>query len=148
MMPEKVASRPESVRKLPPAGAAEQSFLSRAGSAVEGIRRGMLGNCWSTQPYSMRHRPRRPTPDIWGRLPIVKLARMRPVRNKGSAPTIPTLLGLAVATISYDLLDLRSVGNTHFPQRPVIEFPQGGDSLFDLTLKLLAAIAVPSDDAV
>jgi hypothetical protein len=40
------------------------------------------------------------------------------------------------------------MGNTHVPQRPVIEFPQGGDSLFDLALKLLAAIAVPSDDAV
>jgi hypothetical protein len=70
------------------------------------------------------------------------------VRNKGSAPTIPTLLGLAVGTISYDLLDLRSVANTHVPQRPVIEFRQGGDSLLDLTLKLLAVIAVPSDDAV
>src|SRR5882762_205907 len=36
-------------------------------SCCEGIRRGMLGNCWSTQPYSMRHWPRRPTPDTWGR---------------------------------------------------------------------------------
>ena len=149
MMPEKVASRPESVCKLPPAGAAEQSFLSGAGSAAA---KGSDAAC-SAIVGQRNHipcgiGPTAPRPAYVVGLPLVKLARMRPVRNKGSAPTIPTLLGLAVATISYDLLDLRSMGNTHVPQRPVIEFPQGGDSLFDLALKLLAAVAVPSDDAV
>jgi hypothetical protein len=79
---------------------------------------------------------------------IVKLARTRPVRGKGPVPTIPTLPGLAISTVSYDLLDLRSVGNTHVPQRPVIEFRQGCDSLFDLTLKLVVPNAVPSGDSV
>src|SRR4030081_3919263 len=101
MMPVKVASRPESACKLPPAGAAEQSFLSGAGSAAaKGSDAASSATVGQHNHLPCGIGPTAPRPAYVVGLPLVKLARMRPVRNKGSAPTIPTLLGLAVATIS------------------------------------------------
>jgi hypothetical protein len=88
MVLEKVASRLESARKLPPAGAnggeAEQSFLSPAGSAVA---KGFGAACSAI--FGQRsHIPCGIAPvaprSIYGAgLLIVKLAWMRPVRSKG-----------------------------------------------------------------
>jgi hypothetical protein len=49
-------------------------------------------------------------------------------------PAIAYLTTSAITAVPNDLLNLRPVRNADIPQCPVIEFRQGSDGLFDLSL--------------
>lgn len=66
-------------------------------------------------------------------LQIGKLTWMRPIA-KGRSRPFQQRLDQTISTASRGVLDLRSVRNAYITQCPVIEFCQGSDSLFYLTL--------------
>ena len=95
----------------------------------------MLGDFWSTQSYSIQIGPAVPYPPEYGHcLLIVKFTRRRPLAPHGTASVILPMARSVIPAISHDLLDLRSMGNSHIPQRPVVVLRQGGDGLLDLAL--------------
>jgi hypothetical protein len=49
-------------------------------------------------------------------------------------PAIAELTTSAITAVPHDLLYLRPLRNADIPQCPVIEFRQGSDGLFDLSL--------------
>ena len=94
----------------------------------------MLGDFRSTQSYSTQIGPAVPHPGYGDCLLIVKFTRRRPLAPHGTASVILPMARSVIPTISHDLLDLRSMGNSHIPQCPVIVLRQGGDGLLDLAL--------------
>ena len=79
----------------------------------------MPGDFWSTQSCPLRIGPR-PDPGYGDCLLIVKFARRRPLAPHGTASAILPMARSTIPAVSHDLLDLRSMGNSHIPQRPVV----------------------------
>ena len=95
----------------------------------------MLGDFWSTPSYSIQIGPAVPYPPEYGHcLLIVKFTRRRPLAPHGTASVILPMARSVIPAISHDLLDLRSMGNSHIPQRPLVVLRQGDDGLLDLAL--------------
>jgi hypothetical protein len=61
----------------------------------------------------------------------------RPTAWMKPIPAIAQLTTSAITAVPHDLLNLRPLRNADIPQCPVIEFRQGSDGLFDLSLPAL-----------
>ena len=82
----------------------------------------------------LRLAPPSPHPE-YGDCPlIVKFTRRRPLVPRGTASVILPTARSVIPAISHDLLDLRSMGKSHIPQRPIVIFRHRRDNLFDLAL--------------